>query len=146
MFVALAVAALSQGQTPAGTAVLASVHQFVDAFNKGDTKAMIAACAERTSIIDEFPPHEWQGAGACAKWIADYDVDAKKNGITDGAVTLNTPSHVDVTAGDAYVVIPVNYVFKQKGKAVSEIGSVITLALHKTSAGWRITGWAWAKH
>jgi len=128
------------------TDVMATVHQFVDSFNKGDAKAATAACAEQTSILDEFPPHEWHGAGACAKWMDDYDADAKKNGITDGIVTLRAPWHVDVAAGRAYVVAPVNYKFKQKGKPAQEIGSVITIALQKTEAGWRITGWAWAKH
>ena len=114
--------------------------------HKGDTKAAAAACADQTSILDEFPPHEWHGSGACAKWMSDYDADAKKNGITDGVVTLSTPSHVDISADRAYVVVPANYAFKQKGKPVNEVGSIITLALQKSAAGWRITGWSWAKH
>jgi len=141
-------AAISAAQTPASaqTAVLAPVNQFVDAFNKGDVKTMLATCADQTSILDEFPPHEWHGTGACAKWGSDFEADAKKNGITDGVVTLSKPSHVDITADRAYVVIPANYTYKQKGKQVSEVGSIITLALQKLPAGWRITGWSWAKH
>jgi hypothetical protein len=42
--------------------------------------------------------------------------------------------------------MPANYTFKQKGKSTGEVGSVITLTLQKAAAGWRITGWAWAKH
>jgi ketosteroid isomerase-like protein len=143
-----ALATLSTAQTPgsAQTAVLAPVHQFVDGFNKGDTKMLLAAYADQTSILDEFPPHEWHGTGACAKWISDFDADAKKNGITDGVVTLSNPSHVDITSDRAYVVIPANYTFKQKGKPVSEVGSIITLALQKNATGWRIAGWSWAKH
>jgi len=141
-----ATVASAQTQGAAQTAVLAPVHQFVDGFNKGDMKMMLAVCAEQTSILDEFPPHEWHGAGACAKWASDFDADAKKNGITDGAVTLSNPSHVDVTGDRAYVVVPANYSFKLKGKPVSEAGSIITLALVKSAGGWRITGWAWAKH
>jgi hypothetical protein len=136
------------GQTPgtAQTAVLASINRFVDGFNKGDIKSMVSVCADQTSILDEFPPHEWHGTGACAKWISDFDTDAKKNGITDGVVTLSNPSHVDINADRAYVVIPANYSFKLKGKPVTEVGSIITLTLQKSQAGWRITGWAWAKH
>ena len=140
-----ACATVLSAQTP-GAAVVAAVHQFVDGFNKGDMKIMAASCAEQASILDEFPPHEWHGAGACAKWAADYDADAKKNGITDGVVTISVPTHVDVTGDRAYVVVPANYSFKIKGRAVSEIGSVITLALQKSAGGWRITGWAWTKH
>ena len=76
----------------------------------------------------------------------DYDADARKNGITDGIVTLSNPRHIDISADHAYVVVPANYTFKKNGKLVKEIGSMITLALQKGEAGWRITGWAWAKH
>ena len=148
MLLALLLAGLSPAQTPgsAKTAVLATVHQFADAFNKGDTKAAAAACAEQTSILDEFPPHEWHGTGACGKWMSAYAADAEKNGITEGIVTLNKPSHVDINSDHAYVVIPVNYAFKQKGKPFEEIGSILTLTLENRHSGWRINGWAWAKH
>jgi hypothetical protein len=93
--------------------VMAPVHQFVDGFNKGDAKSALATCADQTLIIDEFPPHVWQGAGACATWASAYEADAKKNGITDGVVTLGKPKHVDVTGDVAYVVVPANYVYKK---------------------------------
>ena len=136
----------AQTPTPASAAVMVTVQNFVAAFNKGDTKAAAAVCAEQTSIIDEFPPYEWHGIGACAKWMGEYDADAKKNGITDGVVTLGKPSHVDVTVDRAYVVVPANYTYKQKGAAVTEAGSILSIALQKGPAGWRMTGWAWAKH
>jgi len=139
---------LASAQAPGSATadVLAVVDRFVDGFNKGDVKLAAAACADQTSIIDEFPPHEWHGAGACAKWMSDYDADAKKNGITGGVVALGTPSHVDLTADRAYLVVPANYGYKKNGAPVEEIGSILTLSLQKSPAGWRITGWAWAKH
>jgi hypothetical protein len=148
IFIALAVAVLAAGPTAASekTDVMVPVHQFVDGFNKGDTKTALAACADQTSIINDFPPHEWHGAGACSKWMNDFDADAKKNGITDGIVTLSNPRHIDITADRAYVVVPANYAFKKKGKLVKETGSMLTLALQKGEAGWRIIGWAWAQH
>lgn len=124
--------------------VMVPIHQFVDGFNKGDAKTALAACAEDTSIIDEFPPHEWHGAGACAKWADDYMANAKKDGITDGFVTLGKPKHVDVTGDRAYVVIPTDYTYKQNGKAKKETKAAFAFALHKGAAGWRITGWSWA--
>lgn len=144
---AIAVAFLLQGPSQAEKdAVMVPVRQFVDGFNKGDTRSALAACAEQTSIIDEFPPHEWHGPGACAKWMADYDTDARKNGITDGIVTLGTPKHLDVAGDRAYAVIPSDYAFKRKGTPVKETASAFTFALQKTAAGWRITGWSWAKN
>jgi hypothetical protein len=125
--------------------VMQPVHQFVDSLNKGDTKMMVAACAEQTSIIDEFPPYEWHGVDACSNWANDYNSDAQKNGITEGAVKLGMPRHIDIQADRAYVVVPANYTFKQKGKLVREIRATFTVALHKGEGGWRITGWSWAK-
>jgi hypothetical protein len=126
---AFATFSMAQTSGSAHTAVLAPINQFVDGFNKGDTKMALAACADETSILDEFPPHQWHGAGACAKWLNDFDADVKKNGITDGVVTLRKASHVNVNSDYAYVVVPANYTFKQKGKPVSEVGSIITLSL-----------------
>ena len=51
--------------------VMAPVNQFINGFNKGDIKTALAACAEQTSIIDEFSPYEWHGAGAYAAWAKD---------------------------------------------------------------------------
>lgn len=128
------------------TAVMAPVNQFVDAFNVGDAKTAIAACTDAMSIIDEFPPYEWHGAGALSKWLDDYDANARKDGITEGLVTLHEPRHVDISADRAYVVIPADYAFKQKGQPMKESGSMFTFALHKGGPGWRITGWSWAKN
>lgn len=147
LFVALAVAAATTSSAIADdkTDVMATINQFVDGFNKGDTKAT-AACAAQTSIIDEFPPHEWHGDGACLTWMKDYDTDAKKNGITDGVVTLGKPKYLDIDGTYAYVVIPSEYSFKKQGKPVKEKDSAFTFALKKGPAGWKITGWSWAKN
>ena len=148
LLIAFVAAIVAAGPAAASekTDVLAFVHQFVEAFNKGDTRTAVAACADQTAIIDEFPPYEWHGAGACSTWVNDYDADAKKNEITDGIVTLSKPRHVEITADHAYVVVPANYTYKKKGKSVNETGAIWTLTLRKTEAGWRITGWAWAKN
>jgi ketosteroid isomerase-like protein len=147
IFVALASAALAAGTAFASERddVMVPIRQFVNAFNGGDTKTALAACAEQASVIDEFPPYAWHGAGACGTWAQDFDADAKRNGITDGVVTLGKPRHVNVTGDRAYVVIPADYAYKQKGKAVREVGSLMTVALQKGAGGWRMTGWAWTK-
>jgi ketosteroid isomerase-like protein len=125
--------------------VMSTVTQFVDSFNKGDAKTAAAACGDQTIIIDEFPPHEWHGAGACATWMNDFDADAKKNAITDGVVTLATPKHVDVSGDHAYVVVPADYAYKKAGKPMKETNSILTVVLQKGGNGWRITGWSWSK-
>ena len=123
---------------------MAVVQQFVDAFNKGDLKAAAAMCASPASVIDDFPPHAWQGATACADWARAWVADAKKNGDTGAVVTLDKPSHVDVTGDRAYVVVRATYAYDEHGKPVKQTGSVFTVVLQKFTAGWRINGWAWA--
>jgi ketosteroid isomerase-like protein len=141
----LGLGALPASATPQGD-VLATVTGFIAGFNAGDIKKALATCASPASIVDDFPPHEWQGPTACADWIAAYGADAASNGITDGSVTLGTPWHVDVEGARAYVVVPATYTYKQRGKPVTESGSVLTVALKKAASRWLITGWAWARH
>lgn len=147
LFVVLAAVLLAGGLAAASdqSDIMAKVNQFVEGFNKGDVKTAVGACADQTFIIDEFPPHQWQGLGACSAWATDYEADAKKNGVTDAVVTLDKPRHVDITGEVAYLVVPANYRFKQNGKPMKEVGSTLTVVLKKGSAGWLITSWAWAK-
>jgi len=145
-FMALALAGLlyipAAGQD---NGAMTTVQKFTEAFNKGDTKAAVAMCAEQTYIIDEFAPYEWHGDGACAKWFADYDEWAKKSMVTDGSVMLGSPRHVDVVGERAYVVVPADYMFKQNGKPDKETAATITLVLKRGAGGWRIYAWTWAK-
>ena len=124
------------------TDAMAPVRQFIDGFNKGDLKSAIAACADEASVIDDFPPHEWQGTG-CDKWADAFDALAKKEGITDARIILGKPRHVDVTDDRAYIVVPITLVLKHNGKP-KKLPSMFTASLHKETGGWRITGWAWA--
>src|SRR3974390_2849261 len=146
IIVALVVTVLASGTAAATdkSDVMAVVHQFVDSFNKGDIKGGLATCADSALIIDDFSPHVWDGAGAGAKWASDFDADSKRTQTTEGVVTIGKPRHLDVTGDRAYVVLPAGYTYKVAGKPMQNTGSVWTLALQKTAAGWGITGWAWA--
>jgi len=128
------------------TDVMAVVHRFIDALDKGDVKTACSTLATPTSIIDEFPPYGWQGTTACMDWATDFDAFNKKNGITNPAVTLGNPRHVDVSGDRAYAVVPATFSYKEKGKKSTESGSLFTAALQKQSSGWVLTGWAWSKH
>jgi ketosteroid isomerase-like protein len=142
---AICAAAASTPARAVDSGVMATVHQFIDGFNKGDLKRAVAACAPSAFIIDDFPPHLWQGS-ACADWARDLGTASKSAGITNGIVTLGKPWQVAVTGDRAYVVVPATYTYKQHGKPVTESGSVLTVVLKRGAAGWRITAWAWAQH
>lgn len=149
---ALALASLSvaaPAATPMGTAppaaqAMAAVHQFVDNFNSGNTKEMLAACAPSTNILDDFPPHVWSGPGACASWANALAAANKAQGQGGEKVTLLTPTTDIVTGNVAYIVVPATLVFTQHGKAMTQTGSTWTLVVRKMSGGWRIVAWSWA--
>lgn len=136
----------AQGEPTASEqkAVFAPVRQFANGFNHGDPKIALAACTDQVSIIDDFPPYAWRGAGACAQWLQDQVAFATKNGLTDQKVTLAKRRHVAITGKDAYVVVLANLSYQQMGKAMKQTGATLTFALHQGTSGWRITGWTWA--
>jgi ketosteroid isomerase-like protein len=121
----------------------APIRQFIDAFNKGDVKTAAAAhLASGVSIIDEAPPHIWQGPKAFGTWAADLTKDDKAAGISDEKVTLGAVTREVVSGQTAYVVIGATYSFKQKGVAMHEPAQM-TFAMKKAGAGWKIAGWTW---
>ena len=140
----LSVATTSPSVASDTTGVMAPVHQFVESFNNGDATTATEGCSSVTSIIDDFPQHEWHGAGACQKWMASYRAFTRENGLADMVITLGTPRHLDVAADRAYVVVPANYTIKDHGKLLTKSNSIVTFALKKSANVWRIIGWAWA--
>ena len=104
----------------------------------------VGLCDSQVSILDEFPPHEWQGKTACADWWKGYLAYNNKSGITPVDGVLGTPQTVDVNGDRAYFVAPLTYMYKQHGKSIKETAS-FAVALRRTQAGWRITGWAYSK-
>ncbi len=77
---------------------MAVLDRFVDAFNTGDVKSAPGACADQVSIVDEFAPYEWHGAGACATWANASAAAATKKGITDGIVLHKSAAGWRITA------------------------------------------------
>ena len=103
----------------------------------------VAICAEDGAIIDDIPPFEWHGPGACSRWQKDNDAYLKKQGISDETFAIANPQQLIISGDRAYVVLPTTYAFTQKGKRV-RVTATSTLVLNKTAAGWRITAWTWA--
>lgn len=137
---ALAAALTAQAAPPSGP--VAALHQFIDAFNKGDVKTAQAAHASDAVIIDEVPPHVWRGPNAFQAWAASLDKAAKAAGDTDQKVTLGAPVRTDVNGDTAYAVVPATYTYKEKGKPMTERAQ-FAAAMRKEGAAWKLTGWAW---
>jgi ketosteroid isomerase-like protein len=126
--------------------VVATVHQFADNLDAKTIDKALATCDSPASIIDEFPPHVWSGATACADWAKDFGEFNEKNGITDAVAKIGAPWSVDVEGDRAYVVAPATYTYKEHGKVGKELHAVFTAGFRKTDSGWRISAWTWSKH
>jgi ketosteroid isomerase-like protein len=124
---------------------MAAVRAYVDAFNKGDAKAMAAACANPVQILDGMPPHVWQGPAAAEDWYADALAEGEHLGFTDYRIGLGEPKHVDVTGDHAYAVVPATFDYNRQGRPVNQTDAVFTVALRKVDGDWRLTAWAWSK-
>lgn len=119
------------------------IHQFIDAFNKGDGKTAGAThLASGVTIIDEVPPYIWQGPKAFETWAGDLMKNDAAAGITDEKVTLGAVTREVVSPDTAYVIVAATYSFKQKGVAMREPAQM-TFALKKDSGAWKIAGWSW---
>ena len=99
--IALVVFACGVASASDKTDVMAVVHKWADAFNKGDAKTGASYCADGALIIDDFAPYVWQGSGACAGWYKDYEAFAAKAQITATSVTIGKTHHLDIDSGYA---------------------------------------------
>ena len=127
----------------ANAELAAPIHQFIEAFNKGDGKTAGAThLAAGVTIIDEVPPYIWQGPKAFETWAADLTKNDAAGGITEEKVTLGAVTREVVSPDTAYVIVAATYTFRQKGVAMREPAQM-TFALKKESGAWKIAGWSW---
>lgn len=121
----------------------ATIKQFIDAFNKGDIKGAASTQASDVAIIDEFPPHAWNGSGSFDKWLDDLQKDAKTKEQSDQKLTLGKTIRSQTDGDTAYVVMSATFVYKEKGKPMKEPGQM-AFALSRDGDSWKIASWAWA--
>ena len=138
VLIALAVSVLTAGSALASDKddIMAVLKQW-----SSGAAGSVATCADDAAVIDDIPPFEWHGPGACARWQKDNDAYLQQ-GISDETFTIGNPQQLIISGDRAYAVLPTTYAFTQKGKRVSETATS-TLVLNKTAAGWRITAWTW---
>jgi len=125
------------------SALVAVVQRSVDGFNHADARAVAATCAREAVVIDDFPPHAWQGPHACARWFKDFESMSKVEGIANARIAVDPPSHIEISKDVAYLVIPAKLSFDRKGAHVTDVG-IMTVTLRNGESGWRISGWVWS--
>ncbi len=102
-------------------------------------------CADPMQILDVVAPHVWQGPTANDDWWNDVLAVGERAGVSNVRVALDEPRHVRVTGDRAYVVVPATLTFDMGAEAVTQPGSLFTVALREVDGDWRLSAWAWAK-
>ncbi|MEG9434967.1 nuclear transport factor 2 family protein [Edaphobacter sp. HDX4] len=68
------------------------MRHYIEAYNRGDVKAMTALFAAHGSILDGLAPHVWNGPTACEDWYRDAMVAGEHEGAADSPVPpLSSP-------------------------------------------------------
>jgi ketosteroid isomerase-like protein len=134
-------ALLASPALAADPAVEAPIRTFLDSFNKGDVAAAAAThVSGGVTIVDEVAPYRWS---SFQDWLGALDKESKDGGLTDQSVTATGPIVRELVSGDsAYVILPVRYAFKARGKPMRE-DAQMTFVLSREAGGWKIAGWTW---
>lgn len=122
---------------------MVAVRRFVEGFNNDDVEVAQAACADETSIIDDFPPYQWTGHEATTRWYRDMARWAAEYRMSDWSVMLDEPRHVIVSDRRAYVVVPVAARWLEDRSPAERTGS-LAVALLEPVQGWRVSAFAWS--
>jgi ketosteroid isomerase-like protein len=120
-----------------------SVAAFVDAVNKGDSKAALARLTTDAAITDDLAPYRWQGPHAGADWFGAMGRNAQRLGVTRILMNLAAPMRVEASGDSAYEVVRGSLVLEGKGPPLHANG-VLTFALRRSGGVWRICLLSWA--
>jgi ketosteroid isomerase-like protein len=126
-----------------GDDAMATIHTFIDAFNKGDIKTAAATHEPDAAIIDEMPPHQWHGPGAFQAWVGALMKSAADAGQTDQQAVLGRTIRVQVDGDTAYVVMEATFTYEEHGKPVAEPAQIVC-SLRQDAGTWKISAWAWS--
>ena len=139
-FAALLIAPMASARD-AGIAT--TIRTMMDGFNKGDIAAVKAVHVTDPTIIDNVAPFAWSGTGSFDKWLGDLGKSEAAAGKSEGKVWFGDSVDEQIAGGQAYVVAPCTYTYKQGGKTMRESG-FIAFVLVKAGATWKVASWSWA--
>lgn len=133
----------SAAAAPADDAT-AFIGTVMDAFNKGDAKAFVAAHENNAVIVDDFGQHVWTGPNTAQHWFDDFTKMMTATATTGGRMDYGKPIQATSDGASAYVVLPTTYHYAAKGAKMAEAGTM-TVVLKREGSGWKIASWAYAQ-
>ncbi|MBD5656397.1 MAG: hypothetical protein IAI50_14625 [Candidatus Eremiobacteraeota bacterium] len=143
------VVALLQGPVRAADDVsalglLQPIDLLVASANSGLSSGVVAAYVPAPTIVDEFTPFRWSGSQASSRWLHDFGVATKSEGMTRLNLQRHAPSYMRVSGNRAWVIVPMDLTFYMKSKRQKEEGAW-TFVLAWVGRAWHIESSSWAQ-
>jgi len=119
--------------------VVALIHAYNDAGNKGNRSGYAAFCTPDAIVVDHIAPYIFRGPTACAD---EYDAVVawgarEKINVIAAFQKVRNPVFFEVDGDTAYAVFPVEDWFRQNGRPQLE-RLYLTTVLRREAHSWRI--------
>ena len=128
---------------PRSEPIAAAVRAMVEAVNRGDMRAALAAFTECATIVEDIPPFRWQGPGAAAGWLTAMAANAARLGVDAIDLRLGEPMRIALEGEDAYALFP-GILTLARGQAPLAANGQLTFTLRREGEDWRIDTLVWS--
>ena len=133
--------AAAPAQPPAE--MLRAAYAVADADAAANAGLFRTAMTSNPTIVDEFVPYAWSGAGAIDRYTAALKAWLSANGLADLHVVVDAPRYWDVSGDRGWVSLPATFIYNAGGQANAEAG-VYAMVFIRTGGHWRVSSWSCA--
>lgn len=128
---------------PADAEAEAFVRRHVTHLNQGDIAAITRDWEAGGTIVDGFPPFQWDGPGPARRWYDDMMTGMKAHGFTRSEFTIDRIVRIATVGDFAYVALDAHANISGTAPVTLETRGVWTFVLLRQSDGWKIRSWSW---
>ena len=124
--------------------MMAPLKTLLAAANGADAASIKSIFTDDAVIIDEMPPHRWNGANAGVGWLKALHAQFTAQKVTGVKGTLQSVSvfeHSDPRR--AFIVVPGTWTGSQAGRRFVENG-IWSFVVVRSGSAWKISADAWA--
>ena len=121
---------------------MAPLKVLLAAANGNATADVKTICSDDAVIVDEVPPHRWNGASAAYDWLAALKSQFKDGRVTGAHAVFQKASVYDHSGARAWIVLPTTWTGTQAGRRFEERGFWSFLVV-QSKRTWKIDAASW---
>ncbi|MGZ3871816.1 MAG: nuclear transport factor 2 family protein [Mucilaginibacter sp.] len=123
--------------------VLEVVRKAIYAANNFDVQAVANLYTPNAVVADDEPPYSWNGPTAGIQWVDAVEKACKDYHITKFKGSIEPVNVYQETAGNVYLIVPVNYTGNLPGHAYFSARGAFTFVLRQINDKWLIKSQVW---